>query len=283
MVDGTRRGHLLRVREALCAVTEEARTEARILCEYAFKTNSAGVFSDIPILSEEQELLDNMIAQRLTGRPLQYILGKWDFYGREFYVGEGVLIPRADTETLIEVVLDFAGKKAEKPLRVLDICSGSGCVAITLKLELNDALVWGIEKSEKAYDYAMKNREAHGARLELISADALTFDVADWDGFFDIIVSNPPYLTDEDMKNLQKEVSFEPEMALAGGEDGLYFYRALTKRYSSCLKKGGLICYEIGVGQEQEVAKIMQNNCLTPYCFSKDICGIIRVVQGVKE
>lgn len=284
IADKTRKSVYLQTKSILKDVTEESETEARRLCSHIFKTDSVGLLFDTVVSEAEAEQLEKALEQRLSGRPLQYIIGEWDFYGRSFFVGEGVLIPRSDTETLIDTALKYIDEStSEKPVRILDLCTGSGCIAITLKSERPFAEVYAVEKSDEAFSYASRNTIRHAVDISLLKSDALTLDASDWIDFFDIIVSNPPYLTEADMQNLQREVSFEPKMALEGGKDGLLFYRRLTEKYSGCLKKGGALCYEIGIGQENDVAKIMLNNCLNTYCFSKDICGIIRVVQGVRS
>ena len=206
-------------------------------------------------LSDEQiRTIDAALLRRLNGEPLQYILGEWTFYGRPFSVGEGVLIPRADTETLVEAALSLASV-VEKP-QIADLCAGSGCIAVTLARELSGASVDAFEKSEEAFSYLTRNIARHGAAVR-----PFLFDVcASSAGLYDMIVSNPPYLSGEDMAHLQREVSFEPSMALAGGADGLDFYRIITRRWKSNLKNGGALLYEVGAGQADSVSAILSEN-----------------------
>ena len=228
-------------------------------------------------LSDEQiRTIDAALLRRLNGEPLQYILGEWTFYGRPFSVGEGVLIPRADTETLVEAALSLASV-VEKP-QIADLCAGSGCIAVTLARELSGASVDAFEKSEEAFSYLTRNIARHGAAVR-----PFLFDVcASSAGLYDMIVSNPPYLSGEDMAHLQREVSFEPSMALAGGADGLDFYRIITRRWKSNLKNGGALLYEVGAGQADSVSAILSENGFADICTWRDLCGIIRVVGGIK-
>ena len=229
----------------------------------------------IELSGEQIQTIDAALLRRLNGEPLQYILGEWTFYGRPFSVGEGVLIPRADTETLVEAALSLASV-VEKP-QIADLCAGSGCIAVTLARELSGALVDAFEKSKEAYSYLTRNIARHGAAVR-----PFLFDVcASSAGLYDMIVSNPPYLSGEDMAHLQREVSFEPSMALAGGADGLGFYRIITRRWKSNLKNGGALLYEVGAGQADSVSAILSENGFADICTWRDLCGIIRVVGGI--
>ncbi len=235
------------------------------------------VLTDSAVLDEEQvQAIDAALLRRLNGEPLQYILGEWTFFGRPFYVGKGVLIPRADTEVLVETALLMCG--VQKQLRIADLCSGSGCIAVTLAREIPGAQVDAFEKSEAAYSYLERNIRRHGAHVR-----PFLFDVcASSAGLYDLIVSNPPYLSAADMENLQREVSFEPQTALAGGADGLDFYRIITERWKANLRPGGILLYEVGAGQAEAVSAILSQNGFVEICTYKDLCGIIRVVGGYK-
>lgn len=224
----------------------------------------------------QQNNLTAIIKQRLIHYPLQYIFGKWNFFGYEFFVGAGVLIPRSDTETLIDVCLEKI--KSVKNPRVLDLCAGTGCIGITLKKECDNADVTLIEKFDEAFAYTQKNAAHNNANVKIVKGDVLNGDGAD--GVYDLIVSNPPYITDTDMKNLQPEVAFEPATALAGGGDGLDFYRAITKNYKNALAKGGMLAFEVGINQAKAVAEIMQQNGFTEINTRCDYNNIDRVVFG---
>lgn len=230
--------------------------------------------------NEQVATLKAFVKRRKQGEPLQYILGKWEFYGLPFYVGEGVLVPRQDTETLVDDTLKRL-KKIESPV-ICDLCSGSGCIAITLSKEFSTKKVFAVEKSDKAVYYLNKNIKLNNADITVISGDVTDKEVAKSLPIMDCIVSNPPYLTKTDMENLQKEVTFEPEMALKAGDDGLYFYRKITDVWKDRIKQGGFIAYEIGIGQHEDVEKILLNNGFKDIFMTKDLCGIIRVVGGYR-
>lgn len=225
----------------------------------------------------------NDIEYRCTGKPLQYVLGEWDFWKYTFRVGEGVLIPRPDTETLIENVLDICGKNNLKSPKILDLCSGSGCIAITLDKEIQQSVVYAVEKYDTAFEYLEENIRLNDSAVKAVKADVLLPETAGKFRDFDIIVSNPPYLTAEEMQDLQKEVQAEPESALFGGADGLDFYRSITEIWKNSLKTGGYICYEFGMGQHDATAEILKQHNFININFTKDTGGIIRTVTAEKQ
>ena len=224
----------------------------------------------------QQDNLTAIIKQRLIRYPLQYILRRWNFFGREFFVGPGVLIPRSDTETLIDVCLETLQKK-QIP-RVLDLCAGTGCIGLTIKGECANADVTLVEKFDQALEYTVKNAAHNNLDVKIIKGDVLATEGAE--GLYDLIVSNPPYINDEDMKNLQPEVTFEPATALAGGNDGLDFYRHITKEYKKHLSKDGTLAFEVGINQADAVAKIMRENGFLNLQTRKDYANVDRVVFG---
>ncbi len=228
---------------------------------------------------EQEKKLLALANQRAAGYPLQYLIGEWEFYGAAFSVGEGVLIPRADTETLCEQVIALIGKREAT---VLDLCSGSGCIAITLARECPNCTVYAVEKSPQAYTYLERNITRNQSTVKAICADACSAETAAGLPELDLIVSNPPYLTAVDMTVLQREVRHEPEMALRGGEDGLFFYRELTRLWKNRLKPDGWLFYEIGMGQADAVRGILEQNGLESVCTARDLCGIIRTI-GAKR
>lgn len=260
---------------------ESPEFEAMCILEHISGKKLSRLLLERPEMPQETETkANNIIYRRISGYPLQYILGEWEFYGLPFYVGEGVLIPRQDTETLAETALDFA-KRTDKP-KVLDLCSGSGCLAVTIAKNIPSADVTAVEISETAIGYIRKNAELNNVRVSIVSGDVLRKETAEKFSDADIIVCNPPYLTAEDMTVLQKEVSFEPQTALFGGEDGLDFYRKITVLWKDTLKKGGVLAYEIGMEQEKDVRKILEENQFENIEEIKDLSGIIRVVRGEK-
>lgn len=230
--------------------------------------------------------------KRCVGNPLQYILGTWEFFGRPFQVGEGVLIPRPDTEVLIEKILEHFNNQGNFSPEICDLCSGTGCIAITLKKELPQAVVHAVELSSDAMPYLIKNIRLNEADIKIIKGDItdghLLENFADPDDVgeyrkIDCIVSNPPYLTDDEMTELSREVRHEPELALYGGTDGLKFYRIISCLWKEILKNGGLLAFEIGWEQGAAVKEIMKNNGFTNVTVHKDYAGNDRVVTGIRE
>ena len=253
--------------------------EARQIIKHITGLTSAQIISNYNAqLTEFQEnVLTAVIHQREAHYPLQYIFGVWSFYGREFEVGVGVLIPRADTETLagkaLEVIKDI------KVPSVLDLCAGSGCIGITVAAERRDAAVTLVEKYETAAGYAAKNIANHRTvNARLLMGDVFAGDGSD--GKYDLIVSNPPYVTDAEMLSLQPEVAFEPETALCGGADGLDFYRAIINNYGASLKNGGVAAFEVGINQAQSVADMLDGAGFENIGSEKDAHGVRRVVFG---
>lgn len=231
------------------------------------------------ISDNDEKTVRDMIDRRCHGYPLQYLLGEWEFYGYRIFVGEGVLIPRQDTETLVELASDMY--KTAKDITVIDLCSGSGCIGIVLEKQLG-CKTYLVEKSEEALKYLKKNLAFHNCKSEIICGDVLDIKTAASIPQADLIVCNPPYLTAEDMQNLQTEVKAEPAEALYGGEDGLEFYRSVTRIWKDRLKAGGRLMFEIGMGQENDVSQIMIQNGFKNVRFRKDLCGVNRVVFGGK-
>ena len=175
------------------------------------------------ISPEQKNQILAMIQRRIKGEPLQYILGEWEFYGMRLFVGKGVLIPRPDTEILVDTVLQWC--KGKSGLKIIDLCTGSGCIALALKKHLPDVKVSAVDTSQQALEYARKNAEYHHLDIDFHHADVLNPNFAEQFQDFDVIVSNPPYLTDSEMQELQTEVRHEPALALSGGsaKDGTVF------------------------------------------------------------
>ena len=224
------------------------------------------------VLNELQVLAE----RRVSGYPLQYILGEWEFFGLPFSVGEGVLIPRADTEILVETALKFINDRPN--LKIIDLCSGSGCIAVALEKNTKECTVLALEKEDAAYEYLKENVHLNHSLVIPLKGDVMTPFGDD----YDLIVSNPPYITPEAMENLQREVTYEPETALRGGEDGLFFYREIIKRWAPILGRGGMLAVEIGFDQKDAVMDIFKNGGLSEIKCVKDYGGNDRVVTGIK-
>ncbi len=229
---------------------------------------------------EIKKTFEKLCERRLNGEPLQYILGEWEFYGLPFKVGEGVLIPRQDTETLVDVVVKKLGKSEN--LIVTDLCSGSGCIAIALEKNLSCEKVVCVEKSDKALSYLKQNVQLNHSKSDVIHGDIFDTKVINSVPLSDLIVCNPPYVTADEMKTLQREVTFEPENALFGGEDGLDYYRDITRIYKDKIKDGGMLLFEIGINQEDEVMRILIQHGFKNVRTRPDLMGVNRCVFGQK-
>ncbi len=237
------------------------------------------------VLSHKKEVSEEDIAsvrsfaeRRKNGEPLQYILGTEEFMGIEFEVNKNVLIPRADTETLVELVLRSVGKNGAS---VLDLCTGSGCIALSLCHHNKRIYARGVDISTDAVALSRKNAEKIGV------ADRASFEVRDilkehLSGKYDVIVSNPPYIRTDVIPTLMHSVQdFEPHLALDGGEDGLVFYRRIADEAKALLHKGGLLAFEIGFDQAESVCAIMAD-AFYDITVTKDLSGNDRVVSGRK-
>ena len=275
------------------AGVEDSRFDADCLVEDVLGADKLALIlraaEEVP--ERDADRLMSAAEKRCSGTPLQYILGEWEFYGRPFYVGEGVLIPRPDTETLVEKVLEHFRAAGNLSPEICDLCSGSGCIAVTLKKELPKAIIHAVELSSEAMPYLIKNIRRNEADVKVIKGDVtdgrLLENFADPEDFgeyrkIDCIVCNPPYLTDKEMDELSREVRHEPELALRGGEDGLKFYRIIAGLWSDILKDGGLIAFEIGWEQGEAVRDILEKSGYRDVSVYKDCAGRDRVAAGIK-
>ena len=255
------------------AITDEPRSEAKIIVAHLGKTEP----NRLPFFSGEilEDALDDILEKRLSRIPLQFILGKWWFYGLEFFVGEGVLIPRQDTELLVETALELLRDK--QGAQVCDLCCGSGCIAISLAKERQDLDVTAVEKFDKAYGYLTHNITHNDAKNVMpVKADVTLKSF----GMYDLIVSNPPYIPVTDWETLSPEVQKEPETALLGGKDGLEFYRIITSVWKTALKSGGSLAFEVGINEAEAVAEILKAENFSEITIRNDLSGIQRVVFG---
>ena len=207
----------------------------------------------------------------LEGEPLAYVLGEWEFYGLNLVVSPDVLIPRDDTVAVASLAIS-QGLFLDKDPRILDLCCGSGCIGLAVASRVKDAKVTLADLSQKALNIAKQNVALNHmtGRVRCFQADA-TKPAPAFLGKFDMIISNPPYITGEDMKQLPKSVAdFEPHMALYGGEDGLDFYRAIAENYTPALKPGGYLALEFGMGQGDDVCRILAEHGYTILERSRD-------------
>ena len=226
----------------------------------------------------QQNNLTVILRQREIRYPLQYILGEWAFYKYTFKVGVGVLVPRSDTEVLVEECAEYL-KNIEKP-KVLDLCAGSGCIGISLAKDYSDSAVVLVEKYPEAKRYLDENITLNGA----YNAMAILGDVFEGTANtekYDLIVSNPPYIPPKEMEIISPETRFEPQTALLGGEDGLDFYRAIIKNYKNSLKDGGMLAFEVGINEAQKVLALLEENGFQETKITKDLNSVERVVTAI--
>jgi release factor glutamine methyltransferase len=246
--------------------TQTASLLARnLLCYVSGKTQEQ-IIADREMYANQDicEAMESAVQRVLDGEPLAYVLGEWSFYGMTLYVDKNVLIPRDDTCAVTQLAIK-RGLFLDQDPRVLDLCTGSGCIGLAIANRVKDARVTLADVSRDALAIAKKNiaRMKLSARVSCVQADALK-PADSFLGKFDLIVSNPPYVTTAEMEALPESVKdYEPHLALHGGEDGLDFYRAIVKNYTPALKPGGYICFEFGMGQGDAVCEILQNNGYT--------------------
>ena len=225
------------------------------------------------------DAMDEGISRLVKGEPLAYVLGEWEFYGLKIHVTPDVLIPRDDTCALTQLAIGQGLFLPESP-RILDLCTGSGCIGLAIASRIKDARVTLADISREALAVAKKNviENKLSSRVTCVHADALAEPSA-FLGKFDMIVSNPPYIDAKDMKALDASVAdFEPHLALYGGEDGLDFYRAIVKNYRAALKPGGFMAFEFGEDQSDDICAILEENGFTILERTKDYHDTERAV-----
>ena len=256
---------------------DNARLEAEWLLSSALGLDRVGLYVnfDKPLTDAELALFRGMVTRRARREPLQYILGTQEFMGMEFETTTAALIPRHDTETLVEEAV----KRGEGAKKVLDIGVGSGCIAIALAKKLPGAEVFGVEQSAAALELAMRNAAKHGAVVTMVNGSL--FEPFSGERF-DLIVSNPPYIPTAEIAALQPEVrDYEPCDALDGGPDGLDFYRSIIPAAPEHLDSGGWLLFEVGIGQAGQVLELFAGTGRFEELFTaKDPAGIERVVGG---
>lgn len=246
-VDGAQMAEFT-ARELVAAATD--RTVGQLVADF-----------QLTVFSRDIEKVQTMVERYLKGEPLAYILGQWNFYGLDLTVSRDVLIPRDDTEAVTDLAISKARVLPQNP-RVLDLCAGSGCIGLAIAAKVKDARVTLGELSPEAIRIAKKNiQDNHlSGRVSCIRLDVME-EPPKFLGKYDLIVSNPPYITAEQMEELDPSVKeYEPPMALYGGKDGLDFYRAIVKNYGPLLKPGKYICFEFGMGQEDDVCQILMEH-----------------------
>lgn len=214
----------------------------------------------------------DIIEKRKAHYPLQYIFGKWEFYGLELFVDESALIPRFETEILVDEILNLDCKKD----KILDIGCGTGAISLSLASNLENSNIYGIDISEKAVNLSNKNKEKfHLKNVNFFESDIFS-NVKEKD--FDIIVSNPPYIDEAEMKTLERELSFEPQNALYGGKDGLFFYREIIENSLEYLSEMGVLAFEIGYNQMEVISEMLIEKGFKILVSKKDFAGFDRIL-----
>lgn len=266
---------------------DDADKEAEIFLTQGIGIDRVTLYRDDPTLSEDQiKRLEKILQRRAKREPLQYILGYAEFYGMNIKVGPGVLIPRSETELIVEEVIKIAGSRQsavkkksirDYRLQILDFCTGSGCLALAIAKHLPVAAVYGTDISEIAVEYAMENAKINRIKNVTFLKGHLFEPVKDMR--FDMIVSNPPYIKRRDIQNLQPEIrEWEPVEALDGGEDGLKFYKEILQYAPEYLNDNGFVIIESGQGQANDVIKIAEGSKLKNISIIKDYAGIERIL-----
>ena len=235
------------------------------------------------LTKEQYDEFLGYINDRINGRPVAYIVGNREFMGLDFFVKEGVLIPRPDTETLVEEIIELCKNKNEE-INIVDIGTGSGAITVSLAKYIENSKITSLDISDIPLEVGKINAVNNGVdnRIEFLKSDVFTA-IKNTEKKFDIIVSNPPYIPKKDIETLHTQVKdYEPYNALEGGEDGLDFYRQITEESVQYLKQGGILAYEVGHDQSEDVSKIMKHHGYDKIYTKKDIQGIDRVVIGFK-
>ena len=254
----------------------DAELDARLLLEFICHTdrNALYAYGDLEIEDEKMQDFLQLIEKRAAHIPLQHLTGEQNFMGLDFLVNEHVLIPRQDTEILVEEIM----RDLHDGIRILDMCTGSGCILLSLLHYSNDCSGVGVDVSEDALAVARQNADRLAEEQAVFIQSDLFENV---EGSFDLIVSNPPYIRSQEIAGLMPEVrEHEPHLALDGREDGLHFYREIIKGAVLHLKRGGQLFFEIGYDQGEAVKALLTANGYTEVAVVKDYAGLDRVVYG---
>ncbi len=258
---------------------EEAMSIAYLILEKLYALSKTDILIDKEIKSRNQEQIDEIIGRLTKKEPIQYILGEADFFGRKFYVDQNVLIPRQETEELVDLI-----KNNNKPnLKILDIGTGSGCIPITLALEIEEAHVFSLDIDKNCLALAKRNAKLNNATVQFFQTDILKDDFPI--SALDIVVSNPPYVRQSEKSVMRKKVlEHEPHLALfVADEDPLVFYKTIAKKAGTYLKKGGKLYFEINEKLGKGVKSLMESEGLIGVKIVKDLNGKDRIVWGMKR
>ncbi|MBR5157677.1 MAG: peptide chain release factor N(5)-glutamine methyltransferase [Clostridia bacterium] len=268
--------------EVLLNYSDTARLDAEVLLAYLLKKERVWFAIHSKDKPDEKTVFDfrNLIERRKSGEPVAYITGTREFMGLPFKVKKGILIPRPDTETLVEAVLN---ENLPQNAKILDLCTGSGAIAVSLAYYMKQSSVCAVDISDICIKTATENAEINGVlnRVEFKQADVL-YDELNFEKA-DALVSNPPYIESAELDDLMKDVKdFEPSLALDGGSDGLVFYRKIVSLLPKLLNDGGLVAFEVGHNQADSVCDILKEQGCTDVKTVCDLAGIKRVVMAYK-
>lgn len=263
---------------------ENGATDARIIIKKVMSVTDTDffIFGNCVVDDKHIKTVESMVQERLSGIPVQYIIGEWDFYGNTFTVNENVLVPRPETEILCEYVISCL-KDKNNPV-VADLCAGSGCIGITVKNEISSADVTMVEKSPEAASVCRENivNILGEDQTKLIIGDIFYPEKLGISASFDVIISNPPYIKSSEIPSLQHEVLLEPKMALDGGEDGLDFYRLMAEKWTEYLADEGVFAFECGEEQADDIRFLLEEKGFDVH-FVKDYSDIDRFVIGKRR
>jgi release factor glutamine methyltransferase len=266
---------------------EDAVREAEIIVSHFLGIDRLILYKDNPqILEDIIPMIDELLTRRSKREPLQYVIGYTEFFGLKIKVGSGVLIPRPETELLaeqaIKTISNFEFRISN--FKILDLCTGTGCLALALAREFPDAKVYGTDTSEIAIGYAKENAGLNGIKNVKFIKGSLFEPFKGSTDTFDLIVSNPPYIRSDDIKSLQAEIrDWEPVEALDGGEDGLDYYRIIIPEARNYLKGYGCLMLELGISQADAVKQMAKNAGFQNISLIKDYAGIERILILKRE
>lgn len=263
---------------------EDSNIIARNLAEYILQIDRAKIITndEKQVKEEDKHRYYLALIEIVQGMPIQYITNEQEFMKINFYVNENVLIPQPDTEILVEEVIKIS-KDIDKKISILDMCTGSGCIGISLSKNISNSYITMVDKSDKALEVAKINCDKNlsdNRNINIIKSDMFK-NIKEK---FDFIIANPPYIKTTKIKTLSKQVQKEPKMALDGGEDGLKFYKILINESYKFLNDGGYLCLEIGFDQKEEVAKLIEQNGNYDSIYAKkDLAGNDRIIVASKK
>jgi len=255
--------------------------EAELVLTHVLNCNRMSLYlnKDINLDRDKSRLLSSILKRRISGEPVQYILGETEFMGLKFKVDKRALIPRPETEILVEQALEHLKQAGITSPKILDLGTGSGCIAVSIAKNLNCPDVWASDISTEALQLAQENAYFNNVEIKFIQSDL--FEVLK-NNRFDLIVSNPPYVSTGEFNSLAKEIFFEPELALKAGVDGLDFYRRIVSGAADYLKDNGLLIFEVGINQAYFVKEMLAKAGFAELTLIKDYNNIERIVMAKK-